>query len=656
MFTAVLILVCLACKFYGRRVQTWTKQLQQSAFVEQRKALIVDHASSSSGLQTEAGPDTKNNPERSRHVSASLGMSNPVGAFMHSSPELRLVATRQPKRLAYRCLLMATREEVQPAVQPQRVSTPADKQLDCGSEAVLKEMQLEARTHEPSRSHKDRIDAVMALESEFLFSGTRAPSSAHYPCALGLVRATLEEKLHPEQASSDVALDSASPQFEAMLTRLRAAAGFANATPWREASEMPWASEMRKITPILQTELAAALNGTLGWDSADYQAIAPDWRVIHLWQRGDWLADAERIFPETLAALKTLLTANGLRFNPMQNVACGIARLPAGSVIAPHCDGNVLGLTCHLGVVVPPTGCSICVGGQAREWAEGEMLLFDTTFKHSVENKSPGDRYVLMINVLRPGVNDLESAALVRHLSAPTFRLDSINPFYLWLPAAAEEGHDEEPASDSKGITLRTAKAGDVFVAASAAAEVAPGKQAIEVSPSCWLPLRRGADEAQRAGLSLVMPLSERTFTTLSQVDVRTLPTFDAPSVDGEHFAEGLQVTPSLALTDDKGFLTWLGFWHSEAASLMRPASSAVVGDEFDVPMAVLQQHIRLLREPLNRNAKWVPMVDAKGTALLSEAPSEKPVQAGQGLGLGERKTSRKSSKRTGKSKRKKRR
>ena len=42
-------------------------------------------------------------------------------------------------------------------------------------------------------------------------------------------------------------------------TRLRAAAGFDDATPWRATDIVPWADQLREAAPTIQRELLAAL-------------------------------------------------------------------------------------------------------------------------------------------------------------------------------------------------------------------------------------------------------------------------------------------------------------------------------------------------------------------------------------------------------------
>ena len=131
--------------------------------------------------------------------------------------------------------------------------------------------------------HHERLELLMALETELLFSGARAtPPVDDCPRALSLVRASLEQKLRDEGTEKS-ALDSATAGFEKLLGRLRSAAGFEEATPWRDADEMPWAKSLRDATPIIQSELAANLAdiGDASWESATYEAIAPSWRVVH---------------------------------------------------------------------------------------------------------------------------------------------------------------------------------------------------------------------------------------------------------------------------------------------------------------------------------------------------------------------------------------
>lgn len=204
--------------------------------------------------------------------------------------------------------------------------------------------------------------ATSALRCALLFAGCTAPPSARMQALLGMAA----------QAQGADDLDAASASFESTIRNLRGAAGFGDSPAWHDATLHPWAALLEKEAGVVQAELQAALGSGSGgagggagdgagdgagggatWDGAEYKAIASAWRFQHLWQDGQWVAEAAAQFPRTVALLQRLEAQHGLRLNPLQNVACGFARQPAGSGIAPHCDGNLLGLTAHLGLQVP---------------------------------------------------------------------------------------------------------------------------------------------------------------------------------------------------------------------------------------------------------------------------------------------------------------
>lgn len=312
--------------------------------------------------------------------------------------------------------------------------------------------------------------AAAALRRALLFSGFEPP-----PRVTRLIEASAAQG-----ALDD--LDSASADFEATVRRLRDAAGFSGSPAWHDPSGLPWAGALEAAAPAIRAELLSVqeqqAEDAASWGGADYEAIAAEWRIFHLWKDGAWLPEAVARYPQTVALLRRLEASHGLRLNPLQNVACGFARQPPGSGIAPHCDGNLLGLTCHLGLRVPAgEECWIEVGGERRRWREGQLLLMDTTQTHSTRNGGecdndtallserppapsltfPGslscrcDRDILMLNVLRPELDAGELEAFAHYLRAPPLRLLALNPGWLSVPSGAlccapsgeEEGREE---------------------------------------------------------------------------------------------------------------------------------------------------------------------------------------------------------------------
>jgi aspartyl/asparaginyl beta-hydroxylase (cupin superfamily) len=66
-----------------------------------------------------------------------------------------------------------------------------------------------------------------------------------------------------------------------------------------------------------------------------------------------------------------------------------------------------------LGLVVPPD-CVMRVGDAQRSWRERDALLFDGSFEHEGWNRSDQTRWVLILDIWHPELNEAERRALAR--------------------------------------------------------------------------------------------------------------------------------------------------------------------------------------------------------------------------------------------------
>lgn len=395
-------------------------------------------------------------------------------------------------------------------------------------------------------------------------------------------------------------LDSASADFAETVQHLRDAAGFGESPAWHQptADSHPWATELEAATPTIQQELLSAMEKlpTTEWGGAEYEAIAAQWKFFHLWRDGEWVPEAEERFPRTVALLQNLEATHRLRLNPLQNVACGFARQPMGSGIAPHCDGNLLGLTAHLGLQVPSTDCWIEVGGERRSWEEGRLLLMDTTQTHRTENSGTCDRYILMLNVLRPEVDTREVLAFRHYLRTPPLRLDALNPGWLSVPSATLTCAPSAVDEDGRRVQLEPY-----------------GR---------WLPQRaQGGD----AGVVRFEPLYGRRYRVASAqaLQPRELPAQSAPACEKlTALTAGSEVEPVAAAIDAEGCLEWIAVPVGVESSWLQAGSTAPGAqaggreEEPPVPIATLEAHLQLLREPQSCLA-WLPVYDADDEELL---------------------------------------
>ncbi len=227
--------------------------------------------------------------------------------------------------------------------------------------------------------------------------------------------------------------DSASEAFASSLARLRRCA-FPDAVDaaWcdGELAAWNWTAPLVAACDDIARELQTVLSGDAdGWDGAEYQAIAADWSFLSLWQGGGFTAASDAM-PKTKRALEAAM-ALGLRIHPLQAFAAGIAKMPAGSRISPHCDGGLLSFTAHLGLVVPDS-CALTVGGEARPWERGAFFAFDPSWVHAAANDGDTDRYVLLLQPLRDDVRD-EDVGAVAHYLHPDVHPPGGREYPFWL-------------------------------------------------------------------------------------------------------------------------------------------------------------------------------------------------------------------------------
>ena len=187
-----------------------------------------------------------------------------------------------------------------------------------------------------------------------------------------------------------------------------------------ERSELPWSKEVEAAAPSIREELISYLQS--GADNfTPYLVTDPSrprsefhglldnaaWSTLYLWQNGGPIDGVSRLFPKTMAALEALdLTRIGVRAPSVL-----FSRLAPGARIPPHHGVMNARLICHLPLIVPP-GCGFRVGGETREWREGELLVFDDSVAHEAWNDSDSDRIILIFDVWRPELSSDERGAI----------------------------------------------------------------------------------------------------------------------------------------------------------------------------------------------------------------------------------------------------
>lgn len=137
-----------------------------------------------------------------------------------------------------------------------------------------------------------------------------------------------------------------------------------------------------------------------------------DWSAVFLWKDGEPVPDMVGRCPRTMQALAEAPLCR----IPGRSPSILFSRLAAGAKIPPHHGLINTRLICHLPLVVPD-GCHFRVGGETRQWREGQAWAFDDTIEHEARNDSDQDRTILIFDVWKPEIT-AEEQDLIRALFA----------------------------------------------------------------------------------------------------------------------------------------------------------------------------------------------------------------------------------------------
>jgi beta-hydroxylase len=117
------------------------------------------------------------------------------------------------------------------------------------------------------------------------------------------------------------------------------------------------------------------------------------WKRFYLKWYDQPLRSAQALCPKTVELLNQVPAVKGAMF----------ALLSPNSTLNPHRDPFAGSMRYHLGLVTANSDqCYINVDGERYWWKDGEAVLFDETYIHSVENNTDVTRIILLADIERP--------------------------------------------------------------------------------------------------------------------------------------------------------------------------------------------------------------------------------------------------------------
>lgn len=199
---------------------------------------------------------------------------------------------------------------------------------------------------------------------------------------------------------------------------------FLPADEFFDRRHFPWLDALEAHTDIIRAELRGILEDpgeairpyvrmdegapANKWTKLD-QSL--DWGACFLWEHGEPNLPVHERCPQTAALLARLPL---LRI-PARGPAAFFSILRPRSHIPPHTGVTNTRAIIHLPLIVPP-GCGFRVGGETREWVEGQAFAFDDTIDHEAWNNSDEPRAVLIIDAWNPHLSAAEREAVTDHI------------------------------------------------------------------------------------------------------------------------------------------------------------------------------------------------------------------------------------------------
>ena len=201
---------------------------------------------------------------------------------------------------------------------------------------------------------------------------------------------------------------------------------FLPADEFFDRHHFPWMVDIEAATADIRAELLALLADPgealrpyvrmdkglpdNKWTGLDHSL---DWGACFLWEYGNPNRLVLDRCPKTAATLAALPSAH----IPGRSPSAFFSLLKPRTRIPPHTGVTNTRTIVHLPLIVP-SGCGFRVGGETRDWVEGEAFAFDDTIEHEAWNDSDDMRVVLIFDVWNPHLTGAEQELITRYFDA----------------------------------------------------------------------------------------------------------------------------------------------------------------------------------------------------------------------------------------------
>jgi aspartate beta-hydroxylase len=191
--------------------------------------------------------------------------------------------------------------------------------------------------------------------------------------------------------------------------------------PYHDPFLQPWAARLRDAFPILRADALRVLDEDKQLPNfVDFREGDPVENVLKgdgprpAWEAFFFYRHGKRFDQNHLRCPKSSEVIESLELCRIDNEAPEIlfSVLTPGTHIQPHYGVTNTRLVMHLPLVVPPDCALNLVDAGEHAWKEGELVMFDDTFKHEAWNRSSSTRIVLLMDCWNPHLTAAEKMAI----------------------------------------------------------------------------------------------------------------------------------------------------------------------------------------------------------------------------------------------------
>ncbi len=166
--------------------------------------------------------------------------------------------------------------------------------------------------------------------------------------------------------------------------------------PFIDPDQFKWANDLKLHASEIRNELASYLDShqLQSYFNSSMVSKRNSWRTIALKTWTIELYKNQNKFPVTTSLINKYPEIISASFNLLE----------PNSKILPHCGDTNAIYRCHLGLVIPAQlpECGFRVKDDTRPWKNNEWLVFMDAYNHEAWNNSEQERYIFLIDVMRP--------------------------------------------------------------------------------------------------------------------------------------------------------------------------------------------------------------------------------------------------------------